>query len=101
MGLIPENPTVNNVFKGAIALGMVGAMVLPLYKLYVLSHGGSLPSTLNTLVIVTYVVLVAHGIEGAVGGAIAFRRGDNVLKAALYAFFTGFVGLSEMLKSDS
>lgn len=100
MGLIPENPTVNKAFKGAIAIGMVGAMLLPLYKLYVLSHGGSLPSTLNTLVMVTYVVLVAHVIEAVVGGAIAFRRGDNVLKAGLYAFFTGFVGLSEMLKAE-
>lgn len=99
MGLIPENPRGKTGLKGAIAIGMVGAMGLSLYKLYGLNHDGILSPVMNTLATVACVVVVAHGIEGGIAGAIAHRRAENVLKAVLYAFFTGFVGLSEMLNN--
>ena len=101
MGLMAENSTVKTWLKGAIAIGMVGAMVLFGYKLYVQSHEGTLSPLVNGLGIVAGVALVGHIIEGAVAGAIAQRRGENALKASVYAFFTGFVGLTEILKSES
>ena len=99
MELIPENPNVKTGLKGAIAIGMVGATGLSLYKLYLLSHGGILAPVMNTLTTVACVAVVAHGIEGGIAGAIAYRRGKNVFNAGFYAFFTGFVGLSEMLNN--
>ena len=101
MGFIAEDLKVNSAVKGAIATGMVVAMAFPLYKLYALSHGGTLSPVMNILVTIACVALVAHVIEGAVAGAIAYRRGNNVFKASVYAFFTGFVGLTEILKNES
>ncbi|NET08679.1 MAG: hypothetical protein F6K16_29085 [Symploca sp. SIO2B6] len=57
-------------------------------------------STLNILVILAAFVLIAHSIEGIWAGAIAYRRGDSALKTGIYTFFTGFVGLTETMKSD-
>ncbi|MEM9214118.1 MAG: hypothetical protein AAGD25_07190 [Cyanobacteria bacterium P01_F01_bin.150] len=106
MGLNPENLDPlnlreNKLLKGFIAVAMLGAIMLPLYKLYIVSHDGVLPSRLDTLVTVTYFVLMAHVIEGLIAGAIAFRRGENVIKAGVYAFFTGFIGLTEIINSEA
>ena len=101
MELIPENPMVKGGLKGAIAIGMVGAIALSLYKLYVLSHEGVLSPSLNVLATIACVALVAHVIEGMVAVVIAYRRGHNALQAGGYAFFTGFVGLTEILNDEA
>lgn len=39
--------------------------------------------------------MVIHAIEGAIAARIASSRNENPLRAGIYTFFTGMVGLAE------
>lgn len=44
--------------------------------------------------------LVSHLVEAIIGVIYAYRQGLNPLKTAIYIFFTGTVGLVEILKTN-
>ncbi|MBP0020770.1 MAG: hypothetical protein J7647_24835 [Cyanobacteria bacterium SBLK] len=48
----------------------------------------------------TVFALGSHLIEGIIGTVVAFRRKENAIAAGIYIFFTGTVGLLEVLKLD-
>lgn len=46
----------------------------------------------------TVFALGSHLIEGIIGAIVAFRRKENAIAAGVYIFFTGTVGLLEVLE---
>lgn len=93
-----------------------GAVILQLWTLV-----GSVPSFLNAAVEVTAVVLAIHAVEGLISALLILRyrlRSDKsampnsllaeklpsstplaVVKAGLYGFFVGTIGLSEVIEA--
>lgn len=98
MNVLLENTVAKNSIKVVSSVLIVVAIALVTLKLNAVTHAGTVSSTLNSLVILAAVMLIAHSVEGIWAGAIAYRRGDNAVKTAIYTFFTGFVGLSETMK---
>ena len=111
------NPNVQKRIKVGATLLVLGALVLQLLQWVVL-----LPAPLQVLVKVTQVILAFHAVEGLVAAVLIFRyklrpqggsSGEagsllmshlpeslpmSVLKAGMYIFFVGTVGLVEVIK---
>lgn len=58
-------------------------------------------TTLGFFRVITWlaaIALISHLIEGIIAAIVAYRKGLNPLKTGIYTFFTGTVGLVEVLK---
>ncbi len=74
----------------AIALG------LTVGQIYSTIADRPLPHILEILFWIGSFVLFSHLIEGIVAFTIAYRRGENPIRAGIYTFWTGAVGLWEI-----
>lgn len=99
-------------------------LILGAIALWIWHAFAPLPPQLQTVFSLTQIVLLIHAIEGAIGAALIYRyrslKKNNpqdqpsllldehlpentpgaVLKAGLYTFFVGTVGLSEIIKGS-
>ncbi|MEM9538734.1 MAG: hypothetical protein AAGA60_04395 [Cyanobacteria bacterium P01_E01_bin.42] len=57
-----------------------------------------LPHLFRLLFWFTIFALGSHLLEGIIGAVVAFRREKNAIAAGFYIFFTGTVGLLEVLE---
>lgn len=97
---LPPPPLVTGI-KGLSILLITAALGLELGKGLLLVWQAS-PLVLPVwLVGFERFALIAHGIEGALSGYIAWRQqsGKPPLQAALYTFFVGTVGLLEQMQT--
>ena len=112
------NPAFTKRIKVVSTVLIFSALLLQVWRLIAL-----LPQSLQTLSSITQVVLLIHAVEGIVAAILIFlyrQRDQNdstyqtssllidhlpestlpaVVKAGLYAFFVGTVGLSEIVKA--
>ncbi|MGK7923666.1 MAG: hypothetical protein AB4290_00180 [Spirulina sp.] len=76
---------------------ITGAIALQIWMFYFRSQSQELPHFLMPILWLTGFVLLSHLIEGIIGGFVAFRRQKNAIASGVYIFFTGTVGLLEVL----
>jgi hypothetical protein len=97
MPIVPLHPTVLVAIK-ITSIGVIsGALGLVLWQLYALANQEALPPALDIIVWIGSAALLVHAAEGIVAAAIATRRGGSAIASGIYTFFTGTVGLAEML----
>ena len=73
---------------GAIALALFDRLAQP----------QTLPHFLTPILWFAVFALGSHLVEGIIGAAIAFRRQKNAIATGVYVFFTGTVGLLEVIE---
>ncbi|MEA5470752.1 hypothetical protein [Spirulina sp. 06S082] len=73
---------------------IAGAIALELWTLY----QQEIPHFLTPILYFVTFALVSHFIEGMIGAFVAFRQQKNAIAAGVYIFFTGTVGLLEVLE---
>lgn len=95
MPLLPINPRLLKGIKILSCLLIAGALGLVAVK-----ASGLIPqkSPLDKAFWLGSVALVFHGLEAMVAAVLAHRLNENVIKAALYTFWTGAAGLAELFQ---
>lgn len=92
---------INQLIKIISTIVVIGALSLGYWNFYLYLQGESLPHNLSFLYRVGMVILVAHSIEALIVAIKASSNQYNPLNYAVYTFFVGFVGLQELLDSQS
>ncbi len=93
--LLPNHPLVLNVLKVLSCILIAGALALVVGKLsgIIAEH-----TFLERVFWVGTVALLIHALEGIVAGILAYRLKENPVKAGVYTFWTGTVGITEILQ---
>lgn len=95
MPLLPTNPTLLTLIKIASCTLIAGALGLVWGK----TTGLIAPHSLvDHLFWIGSVALGFHGLEGIAAAILAQRLQENSLKAAIYTFWTGVAGISELVQ---
>ena len=94
------NPTISKIIKIASTLVTSGALGLLGWNLFLQAQGESLPPNLTSLFWLGSLILVAHGVEGAIAAFSAHSHHKHPLLYGVYTFFVGFVGLQELAKEQ-
>ncbi len=98
MALLPTHPTLLKSIKILSCILIAGALGLALGKGYATMENYPLPQFLEVLFWIGSCALFFHLLEGIAAAAVAYGHGENnPLKAGIYAFWTGFVGLYEII----
>ena len=92
---------INQIIKIISTVVIVGALSLGCWNFYLYLQGESLPNSLVSLYRIGIIILIAHIIEALIVAAKASENHYNPLNYAVYTFFVGFVGLQELLGSQS
>ena len=100
MALFPTHPTLLKGIKILSCILIAGALGLLLGKGYAIIGHHPLPQLLEVLFWIGSCALFFHLLEGIAAAVLAYSRGKNPLKAGIYAFWTGFVGLYEIISKQ-
>jgi Domain of unknown function (DUF4499) len=95
------NSTVAKLIKIASSLVITGSLGLLGWNLFLHLQGASLPPNLTSLFQLGSLILVAHGVEGAIAAFKAPAHNQKPLPWVVYTFFVGFVGLKELANQKS
>jgi hypothetical protein len=76
---------------------MTSAIGLEIFNIFELLTKQEIPATLNLLIHLAYIPIIAHFIEALIAAYYAPSKNQNPLKYSVYTFFTGTVGLLELL----
>lgn len=76
---------------------IISAIALELGEFYVFSSEKIYPPFIPLILMISRGALLVHFLEGLIGSIYDFFRGKNWLKSGIYVFFTGTVGLVELL----
>ncbi len=95
MGILPASPFLVRAIKLLSCLLIAGALGLA-----AAAASGQLPQTavVQRCFWIGCAILFFHTLEGVAAAVLAHRLTENPLRAALYTFWTGAAGLSEILK---
>lgn len=97
MQLPPIHPQLVRSIKILSTVLISGAIALEIWNLYVRLTHHFLPDFLPVLLWLGRIALISHFIEGIIAGIYAPAREKNILRSGIYTFFTGTVGLLELL----
>ncbi|MEM8721971.1 MAG: hypothetical protein AAGE84_22190 [Cyanobacteria bacterium P01_G01_bin.39] len=92
---------INQLIKIISTIIIIGALSLGCWNYYVYLRGESLPNSLIVFYRIGIVILIAHSIEALIVAIKASQNNYKPLNYAFYTFFVGFVGLQELLDSQS
>jgi hypothetical protein len=88
------------IIKLLSTLITTGAIGLQAFNIFELLTKQEIPTTLNLLIHLAYIPIIAHLIEALIAAYYAPLKNHNRLKYSLYTFFTGTVGLLELFAID-
>ncbi|WP_072620832.1 hypothetical protein [Spirulina major] len=75
---------------------ILSALGLEAWHLYAAVVGMAVPAGLTPIFWLERFAIAAHLVESGIAIALSPSRGQHPIPAALYTFFTGFVGLIEL-----
>ena len=90
------NPKTSKIIKTTSVTLISTALGLEIWNAYLHFNNEMLPENLNSILLLSTIALIAHGIEGLIAAFNASPRNENPLFYGIYTFFVGFVGLQEL-----
>lgn len=77
---------------------IISALGLEAWRVYAQWTGVIIPAGLTPVFWIGRVAIAGHLVEGGIAIALSPSRGQRAIPSGLYTFFTGFVGLVELLE---
>ncbi|AFZ01920.1 hypothetical protein [Calothrix sp. PCC 6303] len=100
MNLNQINPNLINLVKVVSTTVMFSAVGLELGNIYALTNSIRVPSNLDIVFVVERIAVTSHFIEAIIAGFFAPAKNKQPIQYAVYTFFTGTIGLLELLQID-
>lgn len=95
LSLLPTHPLVLNVLKVISCILIIGALGLVVLKLSGMITENTL---LERVFWIGTAALLFHVLEGMAAGILAYRLKENPFRVGMYTFWTGVVGIIEILQ---